>query len=632
MADKDPLIVDVQGIGPVEFPAGTTGAQIESWVLNQIAQAKRAKQTWGEWIGNQIPRVGGGIAGGLVGSLAGPVGTFAGTATGAALGDEWAQSREVAQGVRGAVNPLEMVAAGVTAPIPGATIGKGPLLRQVPKALAAAVPGAAASSVGLQLAESGTVDPWRTAMETGRGAMLGGAVGLGVHGAVRGAQSKAAQKLVRDERGAVGPTGIPPPTHEWKAGDWGMVPQSSTHEFQRGQSFTVKDTSTLGNRLMLLVEDEHGAQGWLPADELRPLSNDPAVGAMQSRQYLREEQPARAQQLRDLHAKHEEWVKRYTGDEGADFMDGRKMSNEFTLLKAKYAKDYGDDALEEVVADLADVESQRRLDPNPPAWTPPPAATPRPGIRAYHGSPYDFDQFSSSKIGTGEGAQSYGHGLYVAEEEAVGKNYRDVLSDMGEVLVDGTPRSLNTESAEDMALLDLSEGRADPAYVRRGFSSRFADDYEQAIRKYEGRVKPAKPGKMYEVEVNADPAQFLDWDTPISEQPKVLEVLRAHDLADDTHVFTPEGAKPLEDVTGENLYRTYGSTRGKAVASRAARRIGIPGIKYLDQGSRDVGEGSRNYVVFDDKLITILRKYGLLPFVPLSEVGRPQQDERDRKK
>ena len=38
-------------------------------------------------------------------------------------------------------------------------------------------------------------------------------------------------------------------------------------------------------------------------------------------------------------------------------------------------------------------------------------------ITAYHGSPHSFDQFDLSKIGTGEGAQSYGSGLYFAENE-----------------------------------------------------------------------------------------------------------------------------------------------------------------------------------------------------------------------
>lgn len=49
-------------------------------------------------------------------------------------------------------------------------------------------------------------------------------------------------------------------------------------------------------------------------------------------------------------------------------------------------------------------------------------------VRAYHGSPHDFDKFSMDRIGTGEGAQAYGHGLYFAENEAIAKTYRDALS------------------------------------------------------------------------------------------------------------------------------------------------------------------------------------------------------------
>jgi hypothetical protein len=43
----------------------------------------------------------------------------------------------------------------------------------------------------------------------------------------------------------------------------------------------------------------------------------------------------------------------------------------------------------------------------------------------------------------------------------------------------------------------------------------------------------------------------------------------------------------------------------------ALREAGIPGIKYLDAGSRGKGDGSRNYVVFDENLINIVRKYGI---------------------
>ena len=34
----------------------------------------------------------------------------------------------------------------------------------------------------------------------------------------------------------------------------------------------------------------------------------------------------------------------------------------------------------------------------------------------WHGSPHKFEKFDASKIGTGEGAQAYGHGLYRSEE------------------------------------------------------------------------------------------------------------------------------------------------------------------------------------------------------------------------
>ena len=64
---------------------------------------------------------------------------------------------------------------------------------------------------------------------------------------------------------------------------------------------------------------------------------------------------------------------------------------------------------------------------------------------------------------------------------------------------------------------------------------------------------------------------------------------------------------PTDDLTRAN----YGKEMRPPQASDVLKQHGIPGIKYLDQGSRTAGEGTRNYVVFDDKLIDILRKYGM---------------------
>ena len=62
-------------------------------------------------------------------------------------------------------------------------------------------------------------------------------------------------------------------------------------------------------------------------------------------------------------------------------------------------------------------------------------------MTAYHGTPHTFPgtaenplgEFDPTKIGTGEGAQAYGHGLYFAENEDVAKEYPDVKTDYNHV-------------------------------------------------------------------------------------------------------------------------------------------------------------------------------------------------------
>lgn len=47
---------------------------------------------------------------------------------------------------------------------------------------------------------------------------------------------------------------------------------------------------------------------------------------------------------------------------------------------------------------------------------------------AWHGSPHDFNEFDLGAIGTGEGNQAHGWGLYFAKDKKVSKLYKDVLS------------------------------------------------------------------------------------------------------------------------------------------------------------------------------------------------------------
>lgn len=256
------------------------------------------------------------------------------------------------------------------------------------------------------------------------------------------------------------------------------------------------------------------------------------------------------------------------------------------------------------------------------------------GIRAFHGSPHDFDRFDLSKIGTGEGAQAYGHGLYFAENEAVAKGYRDALSKNQtrtalrdqKYNADGSP-NFPAMGAEWM----LTPGGGTPQEMLDDFA-RYAPDSTPAQRQQwldEAKLlhdRAKMPGRMYEVNIKADPEDFLDWDKPLSQQPKVAGLVQTDDQG---RLILPNGERaPPDKLRGESFYRAFAEARGGGTqpGSEALKEAGIPGIRYLDQGSRDAGEGSRNYVAFDDSLIEILRKYGLLPPAVAGGVAASQSD------
>jgi hypothetical protein len=51
-------------------------------------------------------------------------------------------------------------------------------------------------------------------------------------------------------------------------------------------------------------------------------------------------------------------------------------------------------------------------------------------VDVWHGSPHSFDRFSMDKIGTGEGAQAFGHGLYFTDTKYIAEHYAKNLGDI----------------------------------------------------------------------------------------------------------------------------------------------------------------------------------------------------------
>lgn len=286
-------------------------------------------------------------------------------------------------------------------------------------------------------------------------------------------------------------------------------------------------------------------------------------------------------------------------------------------------------------------------------------------LTVYHGSPAKFERFDPTKIGSGEGAQAYGYGHYVAQNPAVAKEYRTALSEP-ELFVKG--RQIKTAAGSNM---DTAKAWLQDSF-EMGAKNPYADAIEKvsnaplkdkqgvidALRKLENRgVQMQKGGFEYEIDLPDEQiAKMLDWDKPLSKQKDVMAALNnvaennvkakvrneienqirasgvlpadqtgddymsllfgqseetiakanqmLKQLADEQMAkidFAPlvkselEGMKPPTmtwDATGKEFYEMLAQRRGSPeAASTLFREQGIPGIRYLDQGSRPTSGG-----------------------------------------
>ena len=258
----------------------------------------------------------------------------------------------------------------------------------------------------------------------------------------------------------------------------------------------------------------------------------------------------------------------------------------------------------------------------------PAASQIRKGIKAYHGTPQSFDRFSTEYIDTGEGAQQYGRGLYFAENEKVAKEYRDQL----------TPRDLDyedwlmgkykdAESNQDYARMEMYE-RAMLNETPQDFKDLAADvDYDEDYRGLAAEVgeeiEEYGPdlGSMYEVNIDVEPDELLDWYQPISQQSKKVRdaVYANRDAVDQKIVddyFDGDRNNIVNDeMTGmrymSNMDQINAGTIDGTEYELAEK--GVKGIRYADAFTRHKSpdKQSMNYVIFDDRLISIAKKYGV---------------------
>lgn len=201
------------------------------------------------------------------------------------------------------------------------------------------------------------------------------------------------------------------------------------------------------------------------------------------------------------------------------------------------------------------------------------AAAQRGAIGAWHGSPHDFDQFDMSKLGTGEGAQAYGHGLYFAGNRGVAEGYQKALAGDGFKAGDGEmfyPSSLRHLNVRVKAARGDFQGAIDAAAALEKSDSPVAYlaqsdrlTLEELMAK--GEIKPNE-GRLYDVELSPDEGDLLDWDAPLSGQPeKVREPLGRLVVGDSTFPDgSPIPASSHNNTKAAALYETLVERLGSA--------------------------------------------------------------------
>lgn len=271
--------------------------------------------------------------------------------------------------------------------------------------------------------------------------------------------------------------------------------------------------------------------------------------------------------------------------------------------------------------------------------------------RVYHGTPntWESGRPELKYIGTGEGNQAYGWGLYFASERATAEYYRRRLAGdprYGNILMDGVPLETMSRPGANLVESTLTSREIELAWQHLEYYVRLYRDAQQgleeakrvanllagsseedALRRGEFKelhvMKAAKrlfehhnitvtphvsPGKTYETEIPEDVA-MLDWDNPVrfSDLAKLQPAFR-----DSLTSFLQDNRDlEIDDLTGREFYQLLRNDafRRDAVsgsiamspeeqASRYLASIGIPGIKYVGATSGEI-----NYVIFDEGAI-----------------------------
>jgi hypothetical protein len=213
------------------------------------------------------------------------------------------------------------------------------------------------------------------------------------------------------------------------------------------------------------------------------------------------------------------------------------------------------------------------------------------GITAFHGTPHNIlGKFDISKVGTGEGAQAYGHGMYFAQNPAVAGEYQKRLSADSAL----SYQSRNVDSAYISAANNFKEFGTSYEDTLKGLKQAYKQAPEKELE-IAAKVAFQPTGNLYKVDVPDEYIpKMLDWDKPLKDQRKdvqsLLKEINPNISENDVgRVIYESFAKPSklpENSPMIEFMRNNPELTPQAAASKFLNEKGIKGIRYLDEGSR----------------------------------------------
>jgi hypothetical protein len=232
---------------------------------------------------------------------------------------------------------------------------------------------------------------------------------------------------------------------------------------------------------------------------------------------------------------------------------------------------------------------------------------------AYAGSRVDYDAPSLEAIGSGEGNQAHGYGLYYALNRDVAERYRVDFVTEGKSFDEDNYKDVaayyyKTNNANrDKAILSLEKDIAEDKNMSPEDRKEF-DKILDFLKNATDKELLGESGQVHEVDIPENP-YLLDEQLPFSEQSEfVKDAIRklnnedVNDILDDDTTGEDIYGELVNSINKENGYNLSQKEAEKR-ASQTLGKLGIKGITY--DGRRD----GRCFVIFDPKDVRVIQKF-----------------------